>query len=58
MKREYLGDGLYVEYDGYHIWLAASNGIEDTNRVALEPRVLDLFLDYLVKNEHIKSFER
>lgn len=58
MKREYLGDGLYVEWDGYHVWLKANNGVVDYQEVALEPRVLDLFMDYLVKHEFIKSYQR
>lgn len=29
--RTYLGDGLYAEYDGYQLKLAASNGIIDTD---------------------------
>lgn len=36
-EREYIGDGLYVSHDGYHIWLETSDGISTTNRVALEP---------------------
>ncbi len=35
--REYLGDGLYAEFDGYQLWLISSDGKRDLNRVALEP---------------------
>jgi hypothetical protein len=43
----YLGDGVYVGHDGYHVWLYTDNGIEVLNRIALEPGVihsLDLWM--------------
>jgi len=39
--KEYLGDGAYVGYDGYHIWLYTTNGLYVTNEIALEPSVLE-----------------
>ena len=42
----YLGDGLYASFDGYHIWLKASNGVNVTNEVALEPAVFDALIAY------------
>jgi hypothetical protein len=47
MKRKYLGDGVYAEFDGYHIWLITSDGIEDTNKIALEPQVLSALKRYV-----------
>lgn len=42
-KKEYLGDGLYVEFDGYHFILSAEreNG---WNWVGLEPHVFDALI--------------
>lgn len=34
---EHLGDGLYARFDGYQIWLFASDGETKTKPVALEP---------------------
>lgn len=48
-KRTYLGDGLYAEYDGYQFMLAANNGIQDTNVVYIDPRVLVAFMNYVQK---------
>ncbi len=45
MTRTYLGDGVYAEFDGFQIWLAANDGIRDYARIALEPEVLKAF-DY------------
>jgi len=34
--KSYLGDGVYVDYDGYHIILTTENGITATNTIYLE----------------------
>lgn len=47
MPKEYLGDGLYVHFDGYQVVLSAFNGIEDTNTVYLDSSVLRAFLEYI-----------
>jgi hypothetical protein len=47
----YLGDGLYVEHDGYQYRLFASNGIHTTNEVFLDPRVLEAFQRYLASRK-------
>jgi len=36
----YIGDGVYVEYDGYGYWLLANDHLEPTDRIYLEPDVL------------------
>jgi hypothetical protein len=51
-EKEYLGDGAYVDFDGYQIWLTTSNGIRTTNEVALEPLVLERFLQYIERLKH------
>jgi hypothetical protein len=45
----YLGDGVYVGFDGYHVWLYTDNGIQVTNKIALEPDVLDNFHSWETK---------
>lgn len=43
--KEYLGDGLYASFDGYHIILSCErNGQE--HWIALEHPVLEAFDDY------------
>ena len=37
--KEYLGDGAYVDFDGYLLILTAENGIRATDTVCLEPAV-------------------
>lgn len=41
---DYIGDGVYVRFDGYHIWLAANDISNET--VALEPAVFAGLLRY------------
>ena len=46
---DYLGDGLYVDFDGYQIILAANDRVRrsPTDTVALEPGVVQAFIDYV-----------
>lgn len=42
----YLGDGVYATFDGWQVWIYASNGVRETERIALEPAVLAALLKY------------
>jgi hypothetical protein len=42
----YIGDAVYVSFDGYRFWLETSNGLGITNSVALDSSVLEKFLKY------------
>jgi hypothetical protein len=46
MPREYLGDGLYADYDGYQVALFAPRGAGE-HFVALEPAVLQAFFGFV-----------
>lgn len=48
MTKEYLGDGVYVDFDGYQLVLTAENGISATNTIYMEPGV------YLALTEYTK----
>uniref|UniRef100_A0A6H1ZDI7 Uncharacterized protein n=1 Tax=viral metagenome TaxID=1070528 RepID=A0A6H1ZDI7_9ZZZZ len=37
----YLGDGVYVIHDGYGIWLHANDHKNPTDKIYLEPSVLE-----------------
>lgn len=37
--KKYLGDGAYVDFDGWALVLTAENGIMATDRIVLEPAV-------------------
>lgn len=46
VEPSYLGDGLYCEFDGYQVWVWASNGIERSPKLAFEPEVLHQLNEY------------
>jgi hypothetical protein len=50
--KEYLGDGIYVDWDEYIsdcLVLTTSDGIQNTNTIFLEDYVLIALIDYLSK---------
>ena len=44
LKQEYLGDGLYVEFDGYQFRLYTDPQTRGRHEVYLEPAVLASFI--------------
>lgn len=47
MTKRYLGDAVYVDFDGWHLVLTTENGIETTNTIYLEPDVVLALREYL-----------
>lgn len=45
--KHYLGDGVYVDFDGYQLWLSTEDGIQSTNTIALEPHVYEQLEAYV-----------
>ena len=45
--QDYLGDGAYVGFDGYHVVLYTSDGISYTRPVYMEPNVVRGFQNWL-----------
>lgn len=48
-NKTYLGDGCYVSFDGFGLWLETSDGITTTNRIYLEPKVYAALVKYVDK---------
>lgn len=44
--KSYLGDGVYVDFDGFDIVLTTEDGRNTTNTIVLEPAVLGAFDQY------------
>ena len=42
----YLGDGVYAIFDGYGIWLHTNDHKNPTDRVYLEPKVLQSLIEF------------
>jgi hypothetical protein len=57
-EKEYLGDSVYVRFDGYHLVLETHNGYEDDPRnvIALEPPVMDKLIKH--REQLYKDFEK
>lgn len=57
--KQYLGDSVYAQFDGYHIILTTENGYPDDphNRIALESQVLSALNQYVkfIKEKHNAS---
>lgn len=47
MNKRYLGDAVYAEQDGLDLILTTENGIKVTNRIVLEPQILNELCIYL-----------
>ncbi len=47
MVKTYLGDGCYAEITVQGLVLTTSNGIDDTNRIVLEPELWDVLLTFV-----------
>lgn len=37
--KEHIGDGVFVDHDGYHVVLTTEDGVQTTNRIYLDPGV-------------------
>ena len=47
MAKRYLGDAVYVDFDGDMLLLTTEDGVQVTNMVCLEPSVYAALLDYV-----------
>lgn len=58
IKDDYLGDGVYASFDGYHVGLDL-RGQDSTTRIGLEPPVMERLIEYYQKtqggNYHIQG---
>ena len=54
--KSYLGDGVYIDYDGHALVLTAENGIEATDRIFLEPEVWSRLEAYVAELRKLAQF--
>ena len=47
MKKEYLGDSVYANFDGHGITLTTENGYDPTNEIYMEPEVICALGDFV-----------
>lgn len=49
MEKKYIGDGVYMVIEFGAVVLTTENGVRATNRIVLEPEVLEAMLEALKK---------
>lgn len=49
---EYLGDGVYVAFDGFGVWLHANSHSHPTDRIYLEPSVWKALKGFIDRRTH------
>ena len=47
MTKHYIGDGVYVDFDGFAIVLTTEDGVSVTNKIVLEPEVYNSLVNYV-----------
>lgn len=54
MDKTYLGDSVYVDFDGYSLFLTTENGLGASNTIVLEPEVYRALTEYVerLKQSH------
>lgn len=50
----YLGDGVYAIFDGYGIWLHANDHRYPTDRIFLEPSVMQALIRFEKDSKEVK----
>ena len=48
ISKQYIGDGVYADFDGYQIVLTAENGVEVLETIYLDSRTFDSLLEYKI----------
>lgn len=49
MSKRYLGDGVYVDFDGFAIVVTTEDGYRATNTIVLEPEVVGALMAYALE---------
>lgn len=57
---EYIGDGVYASFDGYHVWLdlRAQRSGDHVCRIALDPSVAESLVRYIDKTRSTHNRKR
>lgn len=53
-KKIYLGDSVYGDIENGMVVLTTENGVEVSNRIYLEPQVVEAFIGWLRESKLIK----
>ncbi len=53
-QKSYIGDAVYVQFDGYHLVLTTEDGIRTSNIIALEDAVFLALCKFAERAWHMK----
>lgn len=45
--KEYIGDSVYADFDGYAFVLTTENGMGPSNTIVLEPQIMEALKEYV-----------
>ncbi len=51
MKKRYIGDGVYADFNGFNLIITTEDGINTTNTIFLEPEVYKSLTQYVADIE-------
>lgn len=52
-NKQYLGDSVYAEFDGFAVTLTTENGLGPDNTIIIEPDVLHALNDYVTRMKEL-----
>lgn len=47
MNKDYLGDSVYAQFDGFNVVLTTENGTLPSNTIVMEPAVIGALIRYI-----------
>lgn len=55
--KQYLGDSVYAEFDGFQIKLTTENGFGPSNTIFMESGVVSSFFEFVerIKHQHTEA---
>lgn len=56
--KDYLGDSVYADFDGYCVVLTTENGYGPSNTIVFEPEVIEAFQRYIKRLEQLCAEHR
>lgn len=53
--KTYLGDSVYVEFDGFGLILTTENGYGSSNQIFLDPGVFDALVEFHSRTQALRN---
>lgn len=53
--KNYLGDSVYAEFDGYDVILTTENGVQISNTIVLEPNIIHALVEFISRCKNVRE---